>query len=204
MKRLVKGVLCPLVVWIAENVLRWRIDGEAPDLPKFIFITEPHTSNLDILFMFFWACKMRRQVHWVGKKELFSWPVLGSFCYWTGGIPVDRSSPLSALKTIIRAVREREEMLLLVAPSGTRAYTDGWKPGFHYLARKTGLPMVPAGPDMATRRVVIGEMIHPSEDVAADIERMRPFFEALTPVNPDRAGPVRLLPTDEKREKVPV
>ncbi|MFZ4814828.1 MAG: 1-acyl-sn-glycerol-3-phosphate acyltransferase [Phototrophicaceae bacterium] len=189
----VKNILAPLVVFIAERILGWRVDGETPPLDKFMLIAEPHTTNWDLVVMFYWACKQRRQVHYVIKKEVFNWPLLSPFFGWTGGIPMDRESPLASLKAVMRAAKSHERFILLIAPSGTRGYTEGWKPGFYYLAQKTGLPIVPSGPDYARKLARITAPIMPSGDIEADIAGMQPFYENMIGHHPENATPVRLL-----------
>ncbi len=194
----VVNLIAPVVVFMAERVFGWRVEGETPDVRKFLLLSEPHTANVDLLVVFYWACKIRRRVHYIIKAETSGWFLVGRFLRWTGAIFIDRDAPMSSLKTILKTARAHEDFILLIAPSGTRKYTPGWKPGFHFIARKANLALVPAGADFPTKRVHIGEPLTPSRDVAADIAQMRPFLEQITARHPEKASPVRLITAEDE------
>ncbi len=201
-KWLLNAVVLPIYVWFMERVLGWQVEGYNITERKLILLTEPHTSNYDIMVVFYWASKVRRRVHFVIKKETQDWFLIGRFLTWAGAIYIDREAPLSTLKTILREVRAKDDFILLIAPSGTRQYTEGWKPGFHYLAQKTKLPIIAAGADFARKRAIIGEPLDASNDIHADIEKLRPFLEQITAKHPERVAPIRLIA--EQHENVPV
>ncbi len=201
---LVLNIIAPTYIWLMERLFGWRVEGDwQPEARKFVLLTEPHTSNTDLMVVFYWACKVRRQVRFVTKKEIESWFVVGRLLRWMGAIYIDRDAPLAALKTIIKAVRSNDDFVLLIAPSGTRSYSDGWKPGFYYVAQKTNIPIVPASADFARKRAIIAPVLYPTGDIHADIEHMRPFFEGITARHPERVAPIRLL-TDDTAEKTTV
>jgi 1-acyl-sn-glycerol-3-phosphate acyltransferase len=195
-------VVIPIYVGVMERILGWQVDGYTITERKLILLTEPHTSNFDIMVVFYWACKIRRRVHFVIKKETQNWFLIGRFLTWAGAIYIDRDAPLSALKTILRELRAKDDFILLIAPSGTRKYTDGWKPGFYYIAQKANVPIIAAGADFARKRAIIATPLYPTGDIHADIERMRPFLEQITAKHPERVAPIRLLA--EKQENVPI
>lgn len=195
---IVQRVIAPLYVFVMERILGWRLEDNTPDAPKFIMLTEPHTSNWDVGIMFYWACKHRRRVHYVIKKEAAQWFLINRFLRWTGAIFIDRDAPLSALKTILRESRAHERFVLLIAPSGTRGYTSGWKPGFYYIAQKTKMPLLLTGPDYRTKVGRVGGLFHPTGDVHADIETMRAFYEPIVARHPELAAPVRLLAENDE------
>jgi 1-acyl-sn-glycerol-3-phosphate acyltransferase len=67
----------------------WRVEGKLPDIPKFIIIGAPHTSNWDFVLFLGIIFHLKADVRYMGKAELFR-PPHGWFFYWCGGIPVDR------------------------------------------------------------------------------------------------------------------
>ena len=152
--------------------------------------------------MFLWAAKRRHKVFYIIKKEWESKFIIGRLLRWTGAIFIDRDAPLSAMKTIIREMRKHDRFMVLIAPSGTRQYSEGWKPGFYYIAQKTKMPIMPAGPDYGMKAARVGTMLYPTGDIEADIETMRPFFESVTPKHPERATPIRLVPENNKEPAV--
>jgi len=88
-------------VTILRNLLRilsllflkisgWRTEGQPPDIPKYVLIAAPLTSNWDFPMTLALVFSFRLQICWLGKASLFRWPFRGLF-RWLGGIPVDRS-----------------------------------------------------------------------------------------------------------------
>jgi 1-acyl-sn-glycerol-3-phosphate acyltransferase len=89
----------------------------------------------------------RRRIHWLGKREMFDWPVVG----WigaNGGIhPVDRDhADIEAFRLATRILEKG--YVLLVFPEGTRSPTGELqeaKDGIAMLALRTGAQIVPVG-----------------------------------------------------------
>ena len=79
---------------LARGVLRlagWRIDGDAPTVPKLVLVGAPHTTNLDFVLAKLTAAALGVRLSWVGKASLFRGPFA-----WVGrrlgGTPVDRAA----------------------------------------------------------------------------------------------------------------
>lgn len=195
-------VLIPSVIFTGERIFGWHTEGTPPDVPKYLMLSEPHTSNWDVPVMFYWACKFRVPLRFIIKKEAQSWFILGKILTWAGALFIDRDQPLSALKTILREARSHDHFVLLIAPTGTRAHQEGWKPGFYYIAQKTGLPLLPAGPDYERKLAIVGDLLYPTGDIHADLEQMRPFYEPLVARHPERVSPVRLAPDEQTKNVV--
>ncbi len=200
---IVTRLLAPLVVWWTENVWGWHMAERFPDIPKYLFVAEYHTSNWDIMVMLYTAAKERRRIRFIIKKETQDWFLVGPFLGWAGAVFIDRGAPFNAIKTIMRTMRRADTAILLICPSGTRRYTEGWQPGFYYLAEKLKMPIIPAAPDYATKQVRLAEAIYPSGDIHTDLAEMADFYANIQALHPERATPVRLLPEVETGEKVP-
>ena len=72
------------------------------------------------------ACN--REIIFLAKKELFAIPIFGSLIRNLNVVPVDRSTgDVTALKTIIRALKKEQAVLLF--PEGTRSRTGTINPG---------------------------------------------------------------------------
>ncbi|MEI8343091.1 MAG: lysophospholipid acyltransferase family protein [Verrucomicrobiota bacterium] len=87
----------------------------------------------------------RRDIYFLARKSLFSWPVLGPIFPKLNNIPVDRDgSDMGALKTLIKLVRSGQGVALF--PEGTRT-RDGnlqtAKAGIGLVIAKTMAPVVP-------------------------------------------------------------
>ena len=91
--------------------------------------------------------ELGRRIHWLGKKELFDWPVVG-WAARNGGVhPVDRgAADVEAFRLAKRILDEGH--VLFVFPEGTRS-PDGAlqaaQDGVAVLAIRTGAPIVPLG-----------------------------------------------------------
>src|SRR5262245_613694 len=71
------------------RLMRFRIEGELPNLSKFVIIVAPHTSNWDFVVGLAARYVLGLDVAWLGKHTLFRAPFGALFRRW-GGIPVDR------------------------------------------------------------------------------------------------------------------
>jgi len=89
------------------------------------------------------ACQ--RAIHYLARKSLLDWPVIGGILPELNVIPVDqKNADRSALMAAIRVVRAGGA--ILVFPEGTRS-ADGRlqaaQPGVGMIVAKTGAPVVP-------------------------------------------------------------
>jgi 1-acyl-sn-glycerol-3-phosphate acyltransferase len=135
---------------IARAVTRIRIDGDLDAIPRdgSVILAANHISNADAVILGAWLTKsLGRRIHWLGKKEMFDWPVVG-YVARNGGIhPVDRgAADVDAFRTAERVLREGH--VLMIFPEGTRSPTGELqkpKDGLAMLALRTGAPIVPIG-----------------------------------------------------------
>ena len=177
------------------KLVRWTLIGGLPSTDKFIFIAAPHTSNWDLALMIAAAWTMKAQVHWLGKHTLFK-PPFGWFTRAIGGVPVDRRKP-QGLVTQAVELFERSDVLRLAVPvEGTRGRRDHWRSGFYHIARGAGVPVCTGFLDYSRRRCGLGELIHLTGDVAADMDRIRAFYAPIKGKYPALQGPVRLREED--------
>jgi cytidylate kinase len=146
--------LIRVVAWgarvVSRAVARLRIEGAIDEIPRQgpVILVANHASNADpVVIGGFLTPRLGRRIHWLGKKELFDWPVVG-WAARNGGVhPVDRSTAdLEAFRLARRILDEGH--VLMVFPEGTRA-PDGVltqpKDGAAMLALRTGAPVVPIG-----------------------------------------------------------
>lgn len=87
----------------------------------------------------------RRQIHYLARKTLLEWPVLGPILPRLNVIPVDQErADMSAIKTVIRLVKAGH--CTVVFPEGSRTL-DGQlqpaQPGLGMIVAKTRCPVVP-------------------------------------------------------------
>jgi 1-acyl-sn-glycerol-3-phosphate acyltransferase len=138
-------IVRPIVATICTVLWRTRVVGKE-NLPRDggFLLAPSHRSMMDIPFA---AVVTHRRIRFMGKKSLFSLPVIGAIFTWLGGFPVARDG------TDRKAVRESVEMLragevLCVFPEGTRQNgpkIQPLQPGAAYLALRSGMPIIPIG-----------------------------------------------------------
>lgn len=93
-----------------------------------------------------------------------------------GGIPVDRRAPAEVVGQVIELVRAGKVFGLVITPDGTRGAHTHWKSGFHRVARATGLPVTLGYVDRTTMTCGLGPSMEMTEDVRADMDRIRAFY----------------------------
>ena len=165
----------------------WKAEGQLPPDHKFVIMAASHTSNWDFLAFLGTIHALGRQVHFIGKHSLFTWP-MGGFMRALGGVPVDRSSPQDLVSQIVAEFEAHDDFALVVAPEGTRSRTSDWKTGFYQIALKADVPIVCAGPDYPNKRGVIGPIIRPTGNYIEDLKPAFAFFRTITPRHPERAA----------------
>lgn len=172
----------------AKYVMRrngWTIAGTLPDIPKFVLIAAPHTSNWDAILFLGVVFSLRVNVHVMAKAEAFRFPVAWLFRY-CGGIPVDRKKSTGLVDQMVKVFNESDRFILTIAPEGTRHQVVEWKRGFYHIAKGAGVPIVLAIVDGRHKTVHIGQVFHPTEDVEADIKAIQSYFAGMTGIKPRR------------------
>lgn len=163
----------------------WRLDGAVPDLPKAVLVVAPHTSNWDfpVGVMAMFAHDLR--ISWLGKHTLFRGP-LGMLMRILGGIPVRRGEGTGTVAEAIASFGAREQLLLALAPEGTRRAVSGWKQGFSRIAAGAGVPVVPVALDWGRRRVRLGPPFAMTGEASSDEATLRRWFAGVVACRPER------------------
>ncbi len=164
----------------------WRAEGRLPPIPKFVLVGAPHTSNWDLPYTLLIAFALRAHIHWMGKEAIFRRPFKGFF-KWLGGIPVRRSQSHNLVAQSIQQFKRNENLILTIAPAGTRKRVIRWKTGFYHIATGAGVPIVLGFLDYRRRAGGIGPVVYPSGDMAADMETIQAFYDGVTGKHPARS-----------------
>ncbi len=187
------------------GIFGWQVQGELPDLPKYVVIST-HTSGWDYVLALLVMSVLSHgffefKFSWMGKKELFRGP-LGAFFKWTGGIPIERSSRHHVVEQIIQAFHDHERLVVGITPEGTRKKAKHWKTGFYYIAHGAQVPIVCGFIDYERKVGGIGPIIIPSGDIQADMKIMQDFYrESVSAKYPDRVGDIKVSSRNETGEK---
>lgn len=135
---------------LARLFTRVRIEGDVGAIPRTgaVIIAANHASNADpVLIGAFLNQRIGRPMNWLGKREVFEWPVLSWLARHGGVHPVDRgAADVEAFKSAMRILNAGH--VLAVFPEGTRS-PDGRlqaaKDGVAVLAARSGATIVPIG-----------------------------------------------------------
>lgn len=179
-------ILSAFLRFIANLIFRmvgWRVEGKLPDLPKFVLVGAPHTSNWDFILFLGVIFHLRANVKFMGKAELFRGP-FGWFFYWCGGVPVDRKKSQGLVEQMVEACEKSDKFILTIAPEGTRHYVSEWKMGFYHIAKSAGIPLAMAVVDGTNKVVRVGQTFTLTENMDADIKSIKEFFAGIVGVNP--------------------
>jgi 1-acyl-sn-glycerol-3-phosphate acyltransferase len=170
------------------SLFGWRIEMDGvPNLPKFILVGAPHTSNWDFVLTLatFFALSVR--ISWMAKHTFFRWPFTGLLA-WLGGVPVNRTNRDNGIvNQTIEAFNSREKFIIAVMPEGTRSQVRRWKTGFYHIAQGAKVPIVAVRFDYGRKVMGIGPAIEPSGDMTADMARIQSIFATIRGKNPLQA-----------------
>jgi len=171
---------------IIMRLAGWRVDGKLPDLPKFVLIGAPHTSNWDFVLFLGVIFTLRAEARYMAKAELFRFPI-GWFFRYCGGYPVDRKKSTGLVEQMVNAINSEDKVILTIAPEGTRHYVSDWKRGFYHIAKGAGIPIVMAQVDGKHKAVrFLKEPFYPTNDIEADMKAIKGKFEGVLGIKPRR------------------
>ena len=177
----------PLTTALGRFMIRirgWGFEGTVPNEPKLILLVAPHTSNWDFLTGLWVKFGLRLKANFLAKHTLFWWP-LGAFLRSIGGIAIDRSKAAGITEDSARAFREHDQMMLVIAPEGTRSKSKKWKSGFHRIAVAAQVPILPIVFDYPKKVVRFEPLFHATEDYEADLAKLQSYFSADLALRPE-------------------
>jgi len=144
----------------------------------------PHTSNWDFIFAMAAIMALDLEIHWIGKHTIFK-PPFKNFLFKLGGIPLDRSRAEGVVKQTATVIRNSDKMVIGIMPEGTRKRVEKFKTGIFRIAFEAKCPILMAGLDYNSRRIILGDMIEPREDFDAQAAELKEQFRQFTPKNLD-------------------
>jgi 1-acyl-sn-glycerol-3-phosphate acyltransferase len=174
---------------LARTIMRlvgWRVDGTLPNIPKYVLIGAPHTSNWDFILFLGLIFYLRANARYMAKASLFRFPI-GWFFRYCGGYPVDRKKSTGLVGQMVEVVKNEDKFILTIAPEGTRHHVTDWKRGFYHIAKGAEVPIVMVVVDGKNRTVhILKEPFYPTEDIEADMGAIKGNFEGVVGINPRR------------------
>lgn len=174
-----RGVGSELIRWICKTYLSltgWRVTSGFPDVAKAVLIAAPHTSNWDGINMLAAAGYYRVKLRWMGKASLVKGP-FGGLVRRMGCVPVDRANAADLVEQTTAAFKAADDLILAIAPEGTRSKVATWKTGYHRIALAAGVPLMVSVLDYGSKTIRIADVFGPSTDYDADFNRIVAHYE---------------------------
>ena len=183
-----------MVSKLSQFILRlfgWKALSLHKGDSKYILIGAPHTSNWDfpLTLLAVWALGVK--FSWVAKHSIFIGP-FGYLFRKLGGIPVNRKVRSGFLKSMIDSFENSDNLVLAIAPEGTRSKTDHWKAGFYNIAVKANVEICLGYIDYPSKTVGLGPLLRPSGNVENDFTTIRNFYKDKVGKFPEKQSTITL------------
>ncbi|MCP4122397.1 MAG: acyltransferase [Bacteroidetes bacterium] len=183
-----------MLKWFFKLIFKlrgWTLDSNLPEYGKrAVCIAAPHTSNWDFLFMIAGFDFLNIPVRFTIKKEWLKWPFKPAMIKF-GAVGIDRRPKVpgekrpSMVEIMINLFKEHEHLILTVTPEGTRKKRTKWKTGFYHVAKAAGVPIMCGYLDYKEKIAGVGMILHPGDDMEADMKKITAFYMTKHPKNPE-------------------
>tara|TARA_B100000497_G_C7688503_1_gene417842 strand:- start:76 stop:627 length:552 start_codon:yes stop_codon:yes gene_type:complete len=177
-----------LVSRLILNLIGWKVVGDIPSEKKYVIIVSPHTSNWDFIIGRCFGYILKIEVKFLAKSQLFRFPY-GWIFRWLGGISVDRTKHNNLVAYAIDLFKSSDELVLGLAPEGSRSKVDKWKLGFYHIAVGANIPIALGFLDFKTKEAGVQTMFYPTGDMSNDLQQIENFYKKVTPKYPEKYNP---------------
>lgn len=165
------------------NFLGWKVVGQLPDKSKFVAAVAPHTSNWDFVIGIAAVLSMNLRIRFMGKKSIFVWPFKLILESW-GGIAIDRNAKQGIVEQMVNQFQQNEQLVLGIAPEGTRKKTSQWKSGFLHIAYQANVPVVPVSLDFSKKELRFHPEVIIGSDIDKELMKFKTIFSNICAKNP--------------------
>jgi 1-acyl-sn-glycerol-3-phosphate acyltransferase len=170
-----------LIFWFTG----WQVKGSVPDdLKKAVIIAAPHTSYWDFFYARAAFFIMGIPVKITVKAEVVNAPVVGWVARQFGAIAIDRTpkagsakSKTSMVDAMVNLINDRDHLIMMVTPEGTRKYVPRWKTGFYKVAEMAEVPIILGYLDYKHKFAGVGPVFYPTGDYKADLPEIKGFYK---------------------------
>jgi 1-acyl-sn-glycerol-3-phosphate acyltransferase len=135
---------------VTRCLTRVQVTGALDAIPREgpLIIASNHASNADGVVVGAWLTpRLGRRIHWLGKREMTEWPLVGPFVLAGSVHPVDRGNvEIDVFRLMLRILAAGN--VVVVFPEGTRSASGALQPakdGVAMLALKANAPILPVG-----------------------------------------------------------
>lgn len=172
----------------------WTVKGAIPDdLKKAVIIAAPHTSFWDFYYARIAFFIMGISLKVTIKKEVVNHPIFGWIIRGLGAIAIDRTPKQGNLKknrsmvdAMVDLIKERDELIMMITPEGTRKFVKRWKSGFYRVAEQAKIPIILGYLDYAKKHAGVGPVFYPTGDYDKDVEEIMDFYRTKTGKYPEK------------------
>ena len=169
------------IFWITG----WQVQGGVPeDLKKAVIIAAPHTSFWDFFYARAAFFIMGLPVKITVKKEVVNAPVVGWVARKFGAIAIDRKPKTGSFKkrasmvdAMVSLINERDQLIMMVTPEGTRKYVPRWKTGFYKVAQLAEIPIILGYLDYEKKHAGVGPVFYPTGVYKEDLPKIMDFYK---------------------------
>lgn len=168
-------MISTLAKFIFLRLMGWSIEGDFPQLKKFILVVFPHTRGMDFIVGVLTRAVLNEKINYIGKKELFN-PFTGWFFRALGGAPINRGSNENKVLAIAKIFKEKKFFRVAIAPEGTRKKVDHWKTGFYYIAMEAEVPILLVHFNYTSKKVSFLKLFYPTGDIEKDLKEIKSHY----------------------------
>lgn len=168
----------------------WSVINQIPkDIHKAVIIGYPHTSNWDFKTSMFFIHDQKIKARFAIKQDWIRFPIktiltsMGAI-----GVNRDKDSKLSTTDILANLFSDKEELLLMISPEGTRSLKTEWKSGFYYVAKKANVPIILLKADHKKKIITVGEVILYPENYEEDMATIMTYYKDVPAKNPMNAS----------------
>lgn len=169
----------------------WKLVGKMPDVPKFVIIGVPHTSNWDAISASLAMLASGFKYTFLIKKEWFFWP-MGPLFRALGGYPVDRGKgAVNVVDQVVTLFDSADKVCVGFPPEGTRSLVDKYKTGYLRAAYAANVPVFICAFDGPNKHVVLDRLMPLTGDMKADNAAIKKYVDDnWVGVHPERQKPM--------------
>ena len=158
------------------KMIGWELTGKMPDVPKFVIIGVPHTSNWDAIAATLAMLASGFKYTFLIKKEWFFWP-LGPLFRALGGYPVDRSKGTNVVEQLLTLFETEEKVCVGFPPEGTRSKVERYKTGYLRAAYAAKVPVFICAFDGPNKKVVLDRLMPLTGELKSDNAAIKNYVD---------------------------
>ena len=181
-----------IVATLFLKITGWKIQGQAPRIPRYILVGAPHTSNWDFIF-------------WHGHRSVHRNPVLPDRQTHTilGTVKLDYAldgrhpsgsqwskRPGQPGWASCLYFKQHKRLGLIICPEGSRGRTERWRTGFYHMAKNANVPIVLGFLDFKNKTGGFGPIIEPGGDIEKDLSIIQAFYVDVHAKHPECYSPI--------------